>query len=175
MTRRRGLVIPRAKGYRPAKAWFGLRSPTAATTIAAGAFLQLAGVVPGENDETVIRQYFDYEFTSSADAALPVGDYDIGIGVAVVSDAAFAAGTASMPNPITEGSFDGWAFFRRHIFRQRVDAGVTDSYVQETKAMRVVQTGSTLALIVGNGVNSVGSIRIQLFWRLLSQLSSGRR
>ena len=175
MARRRIMTSARAPGYRPPKAWFGQRSPTAATTIASGAFLQLLGAVPGENDETVLRQYFDYEFTSSADAALPVGDYDIGVGVAVVSDAAFAAGTASMPNPITDGSFDGWVYYRRHIFRQRTDAGTTDSYCSDTKAMRIVETGSTLALIVGNGVNSVGSIRIQLFWRILSQLSSGRR
>jgi len=92
-------------------------------------------------------------------------------GMIVVNDLAAAAGAASIPSPVAEGSDDGW--FVWVPFSQSLSSlESTNSWQYEfdSKAMRRVEEGFIIALMVENAHADDG-LRIMVNLSLLSSLS----
>ena len=84
------------------------------------------------------------------------------IGMVVVSDLAIAAGAASIPGPVTDGSDDGW--FQWMPFLQEEQGAVVDqaegivsmAYTFSSKAARRVEEGFGVAIMVENASTGTG-------------------
>ncbi len=90
-------------------------------------------------------------------------EFQIGAaGICVVTTAAFTAGIASLPTPVTENSWDGWLWYQS--FAQRVVFGTAvglepqyvTSYQIDSKAMRKVGPDETIVCIAENASASAG-------------------
>ncbi len=103
---------------------------------------------------------------------------DIGIigawGVGVVSDEAFAAGTASIPRPFEDADWNGWlawgVFIQQLEFADatgRLYNAVTE-YSVDSKAMRKIPPGNTL---VEMAESQTGAFEVNMSLRLLFLLS----
>ena len=84
------------------------------------------------------------------------------IGLAVVSDAARAAGIASLPTPITEANTDFWQTWRPYggrfsfITGAGFEAQGATNYEIDSKAMRKIKPGDAIVLVAEQGA-AVGS------------------
>ena len=77
-------------------------------------------------------------------------------GLIVVTDRAAAAGAVSIPGPFTDGGDDGW-FVHQIISQQNGLSGLTDAqYDIDSKAMRKIEDGGEIAIMVENGGTSHG-------------------
>ena len=102
-------------------------------------------------NETIRRIILDIEHRSDQVSASEA--YQFAIGMCVVSDAAIAAGAASIPGPITDADDDLWMYWRS--FQGSVTVGaiagdvVTLAQLEhtESKAMRRIQEGQQLAIM----------------------------
>ncbi len=88
------------------------------------------------------------------------------IGLVGVTDAALAAGVASMPGPVTDASDDGW-FVWQPFMTKGADTIASNQppFEFDSKAMRTVQERSVIAVIVENasGTNAlIGALAITL-------------
>ncbi len=83
----------------------------------------------------------------------------VSIGYAVVSEQAVAIGVTAVPTPVTEKGSDLWfvheTVFMRYQFGSNIgfdgDAGIFMKY--DSKAMRKVEDGSDLVVVVENEIN----------------------
>ena len=94
-----------------------------------------------------------------------------GFGMIVVSDLAVAAGAASIPDPVSDGSDDGWFVFQ-HIVASGSE-NTLGQFVSEpfdSKAMRRVEEGFTVAIMVANS-SAVNAFEFTFGISLLSSLS----
>ncbi len=94
-------------------------------------------------------------------------------GLAVVSDKAFAAGAASIPEPFDDAGWDGWFVWRSISYSQEAgDATgftvVSHSQEVDSKAMRKVTDDETIVLMAQS---KSGAFRIDMPLRLLLKLS----
>ena len=95
------------------------------------------------------------------------------IGLMVVNDIAFAAGASAIPGPITDASDDGW-FMWEPFSSPTAAAGFTvgpqPTYQVDSKAMRRVEEGFTIAVMVENA-SGADVIDIYLALSMLTSLS----
>ena len=90
-------------------------------------------------------------------------EFQIGaVGIAIVSTAAFTAGAASVPTPVTEAAWDGWLWYQSFANRMVFVSGVgleTPYAVQfeiDSKAMRKVSADETLIVVAENASGAHG-------------------
>ena len=88
----------------------------------------------------------------------------------MVTDRAVAAGAASIPGPFTDGGDDGW--FVHEGITQTELSGVSpiSSQVIDSKAMRKVEDGGEIAIMVENAA-AVFAFQIIFQVRLLAKLT----
>ncbi len=80
-------------------------------------------------------------------------------GMMVVSDIAAAAGIASIPDPVTDQSDDGWFVWQGLSATQGGSAQRTGQLIQyDSRAMRRVEEGFAIALVVANASASAGLV-----------------
>ena len=162
----------RSTGHRAPTNW--ARSvATGYVTIAAGTKVLLATVIlsnPGIN-ETIRRTRG--RFSVHSDQAVG-GEPQLGaLGWIVVNDLAIAAGAASIPGPVTDASDDGWFVweaFASFGFNGTGGQLFDRSYQYDSKAMRRVQEGFTIALMVENA-NATTGFNISCGTSILTSLS----
>ncbi len=117
---------------------------------------------------TVVRSHFLIGLRSDQAAAIEV--QRAAMGIAVVSDQASAVGITAVPTPVTEAGSNLWLL---HQFIFADESNLTDRTRGEThtqvdsKAMRKVEVGEDLVVVVENGGGSVGGSIITLAGRLL--------
>ena len=93
-------------------------------------------------------------------------------GMIIVTDAAIAIGVSAMPDPSNDGGDAGW--FVHQYFSQAstllVGTGVNSvSYMIDSKAKRIIQSGQQIAILVKNNDAATGlSYSLQI--RLLAQI-----
>ena len=93
------------------------------------------------------------------------------LGLVVVTDIAFAAGAASIPGPVTEASDDGWFVWVPMTQRMEIAANPGNQiYDFDSKAMRRVEEGFTVAVMVENATASFG-MRVSLAISMLTSIS----
>ena len=99
-------------------------------------------------------------------------------GMIVVTDVAAAAGVASIPGPVTDASDDGWFVHQFFATKTELESAVGFSqqvltqYVIDSKAKRIVEDGSVIALVVENSAGS--TLQFHLQFRMLSQVRGTR-
>ncbi len=148
----------RSTGHRAPTNW--ARSEAAVyTVVAAGTKVLLATIVlsnPGIN-ETIRRTRGRFSVHSDQASG---GEPQLGaLGFIVVNDLAIAAGAASIPGPVTDASDDGWFVwepFQSFGFNGTVGTLFDRSYMFDSKAMRRVEEGFTIALMVENANGTTG-------------------
>jgi len=149
-----------ARSQRAPTSWAGLSVSDA--TVAAGV-KQIVGSfvpVPGLSHETLVRAVGEWE-------AIGGNQGPVVLGMCVITDAAFTAGAASIPDPLTEISDDIWAFISSiSIATSVTDVPRTRSF--DSRAMRKVEEGSRLILMISNG-NGV-SIGFSVYMRILTKV-----
>ena len=98
------------------------------------------------------------------------------LGICVVSDQAFTAGSASIPQAYTNADSDLWLLYQYWACPMLVGdstgfggAGV-QQYVLDSKAMRKVSEDETLVAMIQNA-NATDGVLYRLDFRILSKLS----
>jgi len=158
---------------RPNRAWAGV-SDTGNNI--AGSTKVLLGSIALSNsniDETVLRFVGDMWVRSDQVVAT---EQQIGaFGMIVVSDAAVAAGAASIPGPIADIGDDGWFVFVPFV-QQFVFADATGfvpngdtRYHFDFKSKRIVQEGEKIALMFENIAGQ--GLSVSIIARLLSMVT----
>ncbi len=136
---------------RTASDWGRLIDPH--TSVAAASKVLLASFVlsnPGIG-ETVRRTHVMLSVVSDQNAALE--QQNGAFGMMIVSDLALAAGAASIPGPVTDASDDGWFVWfgvsqaNAGFIGGAVTGSLVDSYVFDSKAMRKVADGFSIAVM----------------------------
>ena len=165
-------VLSRGRGARRATEW-GFLSETGVTTLAANSFLlwnslsqaSFGGAAP----LTLVRTRGIITVFSDQVAATEM--VHAVAGIAIVKEAARAAGTASLPDPGVGAADDGvWQMFQplmaRFTFLNATgvigDNGRT--YEIDSKSMRKIETGDALVLMLSNvsaahGLTAVHNLR----------------
>ena len=150
---------------------------TGKTLFPAGAAVLVEGV-------TLVRTRGEMLFLLTTSTATP-GGFHGAVGLAVVTDQAFAAGVASIPGPIGEDDWDGWFY---HRFFSVLGAGPIDSGVAadidqvngttaslrievDSKAMRKLSVGQTLVAVLETVEVGTASMSIFFNCRMLVKLS----
>ena len=79
------------------------------------------------------------------------------MGMIVVNDLAIAAGVASIPGPVTDASDDGWFVWVPFLQSRMTDAARnSEQYQFDSKAMRRVEEGFTVAIVFENASATFG-------------------
>ena len=109
-------------------------------------------------------------------ATLAGDGFEVGLGLAVFTDQAVAAGVASMPGPLTDADWDGWMWHAIH-YVQVVTGTIADGvnaasasvgYEIDSKAMRKWDRGAeTIAAVTEVTELGTGSIEHNAFTRML--------
>ncbi len=85
------------------------------------------------------------------------------VGCAILNDVSIAAGVASLPDPVTDIQDDIWMLFQGLISQTRVATAVGfqesagSLYEVDSKAMRKLPEGKSVAFIVANGHPTEGA------------------
>ncbi len=151
----------------PNRSWSG---SVVSATIATSAKVLLGSFTltnPGI-DVTVLRTIIQMSIRSDQQAASE--DQFGALGMVVVTDAALAAGAASISGPITDIGDDGWFIhmmnFDRFSFISAVGTeGVVSKYSGDFKSKRIVHEGQSIAIMyesapTGDGLVVVAGIRM---------------
>ncbi len=120
---------------------------------------------------TIVRTRGQISFrwnTTGADSTLSGA-----FGVGIVSDEAFAAGTASIPRPFDDADWGGWLLWGAFAMQLDFNTGVGAQMLYETreadsKAMRKVTANETVVLMCES---QSGAVDIAMHLRLLFKLS----
>ena len=171
MARRRQVVT---RGARRQTTWVGpadqgfLTVGTSASVIIGSFDASASGLA----SPTVVRTRGT---VSVAPAASPAADLEIvgAYGLVIVTDAAFAAGQASIPHVFNDAGWDGWFVWGSFSLNvEFLDASGTRllqlDQVVDSKAMRKMTDDETLVLMAASSVNA---FRISMPLRLLFKLS----
>ncbi len=146
MARNRHVVARRSQSQ---TIWLGFEPVSTTMTAVGGTIIfSLNASALALRPFTVLRTHYSF-FVKSDQAA--ANENQVGaLGMAVVSDEAFAAGVASVPTPITSIGSDLW-FVHQLYWANAID--LTDNakpgvqYVIDSKAMRRVDQGQDLLVI----------------------------
>ena len=117
---------------------------------------------------TVVRTLFQYAVNSDQGASAETQSGAVGL--AVVSDQSVAIGVTAVPTPITDMASDLW--FAYSLFNQRSSSGGTAgqigfTYELASKAMRKVDIGQDIIVVVESVSAISGGIQIHLGGRML--------
>ena len=159
-------------GKRRQTEWFGSADVTDRSIVAADGIvlLQLLFATSlAKRPFTVIRVVGTLWTLSDQTASFetPFG----GLGMAVVNDKAIAVGITAIPDPVAQEGSDLWFMYK--FWAATVDAsGERRLQVQEfdSRAMRKVDEGSDIAIMIGNG-NNADAAAFVLKFRMLVKLS----
>ena len=148
------------------RATFWGRSPadTGVTVLAAATAVLDSSSVPITQGQTIVRTRGTISVKSDQTTA---PENIVGaVGFAVVSDEAFTAGVASIPTPYTDSDSELWfmhQFFTYGYEFVQIDAtgvqintDVFGNWSFDSKAMRKMESGQTLVIVVENGSASSG-------------------
>ncbi len=149
------------RGQRRATEWIGSADSTAVSSLAAGAGVLNQSFAFSAEPATVVRTRGSLWVASDQVAATeePFG----ALGFIVVRDAAFSAGVASIPTPITEEGDDGWFLWQAFLASFQAGGGTytgdVNQYVRydfDSKAQRKVQDGDTVVVMLENASSTAG-------------------
>ena len=166
---RRGFTPRRAK--RAAPAW-GFVGSTVDQGIIAGTKVLLASFILSNPPlgETILRTRVRLFVRSDNETGTEeqVGAF----GLVVVTDAALAAGAGSIPGPFTDGGDDGW-FVHQSIWQGAsfATANGATGYDIDSKAMRKVEDGHSIAIMVENASGEAFQMQVGIAVRLLAKLT----
>ncbi len=163
----RGRLTP---GRRRATDWELGFQGTGATTIVAGTKVLLASLadpsVHGPGTIVRSRGYFGILTDQSAASEDQIG----AVGMTLVSNQALTAGAAAIPGPSTDALWDGWFWWQSFAQRMRVATAVGEFrgqvYQIDSKAMRKLETGQALVLMVENA-SATNAFQISIDIRIL--------
>jgi len=101
--------------------------------------------------------------------------WDCALGVCLVTENAFAAGTTAMPGPRTDQAWDGWILHR--LFQLRSTGGASVDFIPtqyrtelDSKAMRIAKDNMRLVALFETSEHGSVSMSVTLQLRLLSAL-----
>jgi len=147
--RTRGRVFPRGK--QRLTSWFG-PADQGFITVASGAKVLVANL-PFEESLTLVRTrgVVAIKVQSYTADVSPVG----AIGMGIVSQEAFAAGVASVPDPISNPDWGGWFVWRTFAmhFENISQVGVllgSWSFEVDSKAMRKISPNEVLVIVAAS-------------------------
>ena len=175
MTHLRGFPLPRSRGQTRKVGWGSGPGGTSVTSFFVSSSSILgSGVVPSSDGITLVRLRGTCLIHLSAATAVTDG-FGGAIGVAVVTDRAFAAGIGSIPTPLTSDGFDGWlwhSFFEVHA---GVSADITGPYATQrfdvdSKAMRKLTVGQTICAVIEIVEDPTAVLDVYFNSRTLSKL-----
>ena len=163
----------RTSGARVSPSWVYLQ--TLVAPLAASSKLLIGGFVPSTAsiEETILRTRIELFVVSDQNA---VPEFQQGaFGMYVVSDLAFAAGIASIPSPVAQGSDDGW--FVHQTFIQMSDqisggGNYGSRWSIDSKAMRKIPEGATVAIVIENS-SLFNAFQFAVGVRMLSKITQG--
>ncbi len=142
------------------------------TTIPAASKVLIATLVPSNPGitETVIRTVG--QFMVKSDQSAGVEDQLGAFGFIVVTDLALAAGAASIPGPVTDGSDDGW-FVWQPFSATGNAANPTGNFLLpfESKAARRIEEGFSVAVMCENAHATEG-LDIAMGFSFLSKINT---
>ena len=165
---RRGFAPRRTK--RAAPAWGHVE--IIETTIAASSKVLLGSFILSNPPlgETVLRVRVRISVITDQTAAR---EAQLGaFGMIVVTDLAVAAGAASIPGPSTDGADDGWFLHQAIVGQNPLVTFGGVHYDIDSKAMRKVEDGGAIAIMVENSAGAgVGGFKILTAVRLLAKLT----
>ena len=163
-------------GKRRKVTWGGSADSVAYTTLAAATTTlhqtfdpKLLGNVSTQ-ESTIVRVRGVLSVRS--DQASVVEEQFGAMGFIIVTDNAVAAGAASIPSPQTDSDDDGWFVwvpFAQDGIQGSANKG-SNQYVIESKAMRRLESGQQLAVMVEN-IHSTEGLEFAMFFRLLFKLA----
>ena len=156
-------------GSRRATVWIASTVETALTTLAATASV-LDQTFTFAEDGTIVRTRGTLFVRSDQIAATEsVGG---ALGMAVVTDQAAAIGVTAVPTPITDQASDNWFLWLPWAYSFVVTTAVGtlgDSFARydfDSKAMRKVNSGDSVAVVLENGFTTFG-VEFFLTFRML--------
>ena len=158
------------QGRRRAKAWDDGPGGTGVTEFAAtGSAILGSGRTSNVADITLARLRGACQVFLQTAAGAGEGFHGA-VGVAIVTSAAFAAGVASVPTPITERGWDGWLYHQ--FFDIHAAEATTANVVQaatgnhrwdvDSKAMRKLEADMTLMAVAE--VVEIGTATMDIFF-----------
>ncbi len=170
VARRRATV---GRTYKPSGGWSGLT--VGSTAVAANTKVLMASFAPQIGLTLTVRRIrISALYSSDQNAA---SETTLGaLGVGVFSDTAIALGIGSLPDPITDVGDDVWMLFQgMHTRISFVSGGglvepAGTLYEIDSKAMRKLPNGKSLAVIVGNESSSFGAL-LQVTIRIYTTLA----
>ncbi len=176
MATRRAFRGSRGRGFRPPTEWESVEI-AANQAIPAATKVFLASFTVAGASITVRRTRGLVAWSSDQLAAseTPVGAF----GMMIVSDAAFAAGAASIPGPFTDAQSDLW-FVHQYLYDKFILATAVgfnsggqaaSQYTIDSSAMRRQSEEERLVVMVENGHATQGAS----FWYGIRVLSSASR
>jgi hypothetical protein len=162
------------RGWRPATFWTG-NVPASPTGVPAASKVLLASFVNVGDQELTIRRLRGLLAVHSDQNAAT--EYQVGaLGIGIFNDTAIAAGIASLPDSVTDVDDDVWFSFT-HIGQQikvatavGIDAQGVVQYDVDSKAMRKVPAGRSVAVIVANA-HAVSAFNVTFGVRFLSSIT----
>ena len=143
MARPRG--FPRQSRSRRATSWGLGPITTPVTATVSGSALWTAGVSSVEGILTLIRTRGVVDVYLHTTAGGTTDGFRGAVGIGIVSSAAFAAGVASVPTPLSEEGWDGWLW--HHYFNLHGGPDAPGSHVRmviDSKAMRKFDSLDTI-------------------------------
>ena len=166
------------RGVRRSTAWFGGPSSgidgAAQATGGPGSLLMTTGAAAGVDGLTLVRTRGELLIRLTAASAISEGFFGA-FGIGVVTVAAFTAGAASVPTPVTEETWDGWLY---HTYWQCISqsAGVIEnsSWYRKTidsKAMRKLAVDEIIFAVVEFTEVGTSGVSFNFNSRILMKLS----
>ena len=165
----------RSSGQRPNRGW-AITQTLVYTTVPAASKVLLASFTISNDgiDETILRSVG--VLSVGSDQSGTQEDQIGAFGMIMVTDLAVAAGIASIPGPITDGSDDGWFVHQSFVQKTQLVATMspTVQYVIDSKAKRILEgTGMAIAL-VGENFHATHGLLMGVQLRLLAQVRGTR-
>ncbi len=167
----------RSRTSRPNRSWAGNVATTFTALPAGNAIIAASFVLSSQGiDETVLRMVGTLAIRTDQLAAT---EEQVGaMGAIIVQETAFAAGAASVPDPVTEVGNDGWFLYVpiANSFTFATASGFQTQVAQydfDSKAKRILSGGSRIILVIANSSPSHG-FEFSLVIRLLSQVRGTR-
>ncbi len=177
MARRRDFRMTQGRSRAPNRSWAGFSNsgvislPANNKVIVASFTLSNPGI-----DETILRTVGSLHVKS--DQVVATETVIGALGMIIVTDQAFSVGITAMPDPITDQEDDGWFLYVpfSNSFTFVTGAGFTSfgsEYTFDSKAKRIFERGSTVAVIMANASASNG-LQFAMVARLLSMVRGTR-
>ena len=158
--------IQRSGGARRETQWLELVATEVAISGASTAvfILSLSTAEKALRPFTIVRTHFNWHVRSDQLAATE--EYQSAVGMCVVSDQASAIGVTAVPTPFTDLASDLWfvhsIMANQFIFVSAIDFEANSGISKDidSKAMRKVEEGQDVAVVLENSSISAGSVII---------------